>query len=385
MAPFGSCHAELLEDFESLKFAASLESPRKTQPVQANRLYSPKRPVSARGYTIGPEAGGGDSGGGDSGGSDCGGGDWGGSDGGGDGGYNFFVLILFGSGVIVIGRVIGDYGYKILASGIEKYLQITQKELDQAGEPAASAGIEPRKRAIAAALVPVLFSGSALAVLSYVLHPERLREIVALLADVIALLVQELGGVLLQLIPPELQELAHRVGAALEFIGGYARQLLEQVVIPVLLYARTFGIWFVSAFFVFKLVTFGVELYQILAASGAFNVHVPPEVQAKAVEIADVIGAITAEDSPALFLIQFSKAISLLVVGLVPVPSVSVLPKSVVKLLHLSAIAGVYGLVLQDTRHISQLASQALQASPEFCSMVSCIAGRWCLIIIIGP
>ena len=53
-----------------------------------------------------------------------------------------------------------------------------------------------------AALVPVLIYGSALAVLSYVLHPERLREIVELLADAVVILAHELGRVLLQLIPP---------------------------------------------------------------------------------------------------------------------------------------------------------------------------------------
>ena len=114
---------------------------------------------------------------------------------------------------------------------------------------------------------------------------------------------------------------------------------------------------------------------------------VPPEVQAKAVEIADVIGAITAEDSPSLFLIQFSKALSLLVLGLVPVPQLKLSPElspKLGKLFQLSAIAGLYSLVLCDTRYSSQLASQALQASPEFCSMMSCIAGRWCLILITG-
>lgn len=84
--------------------------------------------------------------------------------------------------------------------------------------------------------------------------------------------------------------------------------------------------------------------------------------------MADLIGAITAEDSPALFLIQFSKAISLLVLGLVPVPPNKCREATknagrMAKLLHLSAlisIISIYGLVLQDT--ISQLASQALQA-----------------------
>nr|AYC64626.1 hypothetical protein [Halimeda minima] len=286
-----------------------------------------------------------------------------------------------------------DYGYvnfKLISGKLtDTYLRVTKKKLEQLQ----AGGLEPLKgkkalrlKAALPSLVPVLFSGSALAVLSYVLHPERLREIVALLADVIAILAQELGRVMLELIPPELHQLAQRIGAVIEFIGAYARLLVEQVIIPVLLYARTFGIWFVSVFFVFKLVTFGVQLWEILASSGDanVNVNVPPEVTAKALEVVDRVGAITAEDSPALFLTQFSKAVSLLVLGLVPLP----LPAGksrLVKLLHLSAIVSIYGLVLCDTRYIPKLASQALEASPQFCSMVSCVAGRWCLIIITGP
>nr|YP_009519357.1 hypothetical protein [Pseudocodium devriesii]AYC65388.1 hypothetical protein [Pseudocodium devriesii] len=108
-----ACEAEMLEDLESL-MPAYIRLPERPNPFKpiVYQYYSPQRPLasvrplrtsSGSGYTIGPglehiEAGGG-------------------SDGGGD----FFLLILFGSGVIVIGRVIGDYGYKILASGIEKY------------------------------------------------------------------------------------------------------------------------------------------------------------------------------------------------------------------------------------------------------------------------
>nr|AYC64004.1 hypothetical protein [Halimeda micronesica] len=278
-----------------------------------------------------------------------------------------------------------DYGYKIFASGSDKYLQVTQKQLDQARE-SENAGIEPRKRAIAAALVPVLFSSSALAILSYVLNPERLREIFELLADAIVILAQELGRVLLALIPPQLQILAERVGDAISFIGAYTRQILEQVVIPVLLYARTFAIWFMSAFLVFKLVSLGAEIYQAFSASGiAQNVNVPAEVTAKALQVADTVGAITAEDSPNLFLVQFIKAVSLLCLGLVPAPEFGLSKlKGLVRFGHLLAIFGVYSLVLQDTKHITQLASSALQASPELNSMVSCIAGRFCLIIITG-
>ena len=140
--------AEMLEAFEG----AMPDRAKPFKSIQTSFYYTPPvktpRDVYAYTYTIGPEAAGGGSGD-DGWDSSGGGGDWDGSDGGGTGdfdggGYNFFVLILFGSGVIVIGRVIGrviaDYGYKILASGIDKYLQRYSSEAaDQAG------GLESRK------------------------------------------------------------------------------------------------------------------------------------------------------------------------------------------------------------------------------------------------
>ena len=88
----------------------------------------------------------------------------------------------------------------------DTYLRVNKKKLDQLK------GLEPRTlrgaklKAVLPSLVPVLLYGSALAVL----YPEQLRQLVALLADLIAILAQELGGVLLQLIPPELHRSANR-------------------------------------------------------------------------------------------------------------------------------------------------------------------------------
>lgn len=91
-------------------------------------------------------------------------------------------------------------------------------------------------------------------------------------------------------------------------MGVYARQILEQVVnpIPVLLYTRTLAIWFVSVFLVFKLASLGAEIYQLkrslqtggfgcLEFSGPPPFGGGPQVTAKALEMADCIGAITAE------------------------------------------------------------------------------------------
>nr|AYC63994.1 hypothetical protein [Halimeda micronesica] len=395
-APYIRARQDMLKFFQDLESCCcsreQYQAPAQTRYCENAISYYYKKP----GYTIGPEdveADGGNFSG--SGYDDNGGGSgWGGSDDGGSNwnNNNYVILFLFGSGVIVIGRVIGDYGYKILSFASDKYLQVTQNQLDQAREPE-NAGIEPGRsksrlfRAIKSTSVyQILLTASAISILSYVLNPERLRDIFELLADAIVILAQELGRVLLQLIPPQFHELAHRVGQAIEYMAFYTRQILEQVVIPVLLYARTFAIWFISAFLVFKLVSLGAEIYQAFSASGiAQNVEVPPEVTAKALEVADRIGAITAADSPALFLNQFIKAVSLLLLGLVPAPEFGTkVPKSLVRFGHLAAIFGVYSLVLQDTRHITQLASSALQASPELNSMVSCIAGRFCLIIITG-
>nr|AYC64650.1 hypothetical protein [Halimeda minima] len=153
------------------------------------------------------------------------------------------------------------------------------------------------------------------------------------------------------------------------------KQVLATAAIPVLLYARTFGIWFISVFLVFKLVSLGAEIYQLLAASGIAK-NVPPSVVAKAQELAELVGGTAAEapyGSPSLFLAQFLKAISFLVLGLLmprlllPAPELSPeLSPKLGQLFKLSAIAGVYGLILCDTRYISQLAASVLQASPSF-------------------
>ena len=110
------------------------------------------------------------------------------------------------------------------------------------------------------------------------------------------------------------------------------------------------------------------------------NFQVPPEVTAKALQVADTVGAITAEDSPNLFLVQFIKAVSLLCLGLVPAPEFGTFPKALVRFGHLLAIFGVYSLVLQDTKHITQLSSalQALNLILWF------LVSLFCLIIITG-
>ena len=118
--------------------------------------------------------------------------------------------MFFLSFCLVSGRVLILYGWKLVDYSSEKLLALffsfTKKKLDQLQ----AGGLEPRKgqkalrlkAALPSLALRALLSGSALAVLSYALHPERLREIVALLADVIAILAHELGRVLLQLIPP---------------------------------------------------------------------------------------------------------------------------------------------------------------------------------------
>ena len=58
-------------------------------------------------------------------------------------------------------------------------------------------------------------------------------EIVEALADILVLIAQEMGRVLLQLLPPRLHELAYQIGHFIENSGDYLRQFIDQVVVPV--------------------------------------------------------------------------------------------------------------------------------------------------------
>nr|AYC64634.1 hypothetical protein [Halimeda minima] len=191
LAPFGSCHAELKRSFFESLMPSYIKLTERAKPFKpTSRIYkvyndysSPPKSKIFGGYTIGSEAGGGDSGSGDDLGDGGGGGDWGsGSDGGGDGGDSgdasdyFGLLIFFGVGTVTT-KILYDYffiNFKIISGMFLEAWQVKNKhKLERSRRPTTlqrAEGIEPRKRAIAGALVPVLFSGSALAVLSYVLH-----------------------------------------------------------------------------------------------------------------------------------------------------------------------------------------------------------------------
>ena len=123
------------------------------------------------------------------------------------------VLIIFGSFGLLTIKILYDffyrYFYNIVNENTKKLIAGTQKYLRVKS---------PEKRAVKLkaalpSLLPVLLSGPLLFCLSYALNPERLRELVALLADAIVILAHELGRVLLQLIPPQLHDLAQRIGA----------------------------------------------------------------------------------------------------------------------------------------------------------------------------
>ena len=101
------------------------------------------------------------------------------------------------------------YGYKTVRYSSEKLLGIWCRVIKKKFDQLAAAGLEPRKgkkalrlKAALPSLVLRLRSSSSFGFCSCC-YPERLREIVALPKNAeIALLVQELGRVLLQLIPP---------------------------------------------------------------------------------------------------------------------------------------------------------------------------------------
>ena len=138
----------------------------------------------------------GNNGGGSDGGSGGGNSDSGSGSNWGNGGFNYFGLILFFSGCIILGRVLYVYGLKNLKKTTKKAIPHYLKQS------------KTNKKLLA--LLPVY--GSVLAILAYLFTPENLRQMIESLTEIFVLIAQELGRVLLQLIPPQLHELAQHIG-----------------------------------------------------------------------------------------------------------------------------------------------------------------------------
>ena len=279
--------------------------------------------------------------------------------GGGDPRWNYFGFIVFGGAIVIIGKIIVDYGYKIIQNNLEKLLSSTKKQIDDIKTKNTLHRSLP-------SLLPVLASGPALVVLSYLFHPQRLRQLVELLTEMGNILAQQIGRLLLMALPPQLQEAARFIGHFIQVVGAQLGRFVDQVVLPVALYGRALGILMVKVYFLLKLASLGLEVYKVCGKAVVAQAH----------QIAEALSG-TGEASIVLFVENFVKSVSLLVVGLIPIPKD--LPKFIRILGRMCIVSFV---VSADGRFFVQKVANGLLAYPLVVSLCGCIAGRWAMILL---
>lgn len=297
----------------------------------------------------GPPGGGGASGGyGGRGGS---GGNWNGG-GGHFGGY-LMVFILCGSGLLLL-RVVYDYCSHYLYAKAEEAFRAMMKDYHQKTEKVLGSD-RHKLSAVLKAATPLLLSGASLFVMSYIFNPERVRAIFSVVANLIALLAQELGRALVAALPHQLREAAQQLGHVLAVLSAHLRNILENVVLPALLWCRAAGIVICCAYLLFN---GACELYKLLE----------PQVALTAATDSDPREAVL------LFCLGLLKSASVFILAFLPKNKAA---------LALGGGVLIGGAILAPPHYYQPLATFVL-SSPTFAKVVGCVAGRWACIIFVG-
>ena len=284
---------------------------------------------------------------------------------GGDPRWNYFGWIVFFGAIIIIGQIIVDYGYKNFRKNLEKFLSSAKKQIDDVK----TKNTLPLRRRLPS-LLPVVLSGPALVVLTYLFHPQRLRELVERLAEMGAILAQQIGRLLLLALPPQLQAAAQRLGHFIEIVGAQLGRFMDQVVLPVALYGRTLGLLLLKVYFLLKLASLGMELYKVCGKV------VPDSVVAQAHKIVSTLSG-AGEASIVLFVENSLKSVSLLVIGLIPIP------QDVPKFIRILGRTCILSFVVSvNGRFFVQKVASGLLSYPLVVSLCGCIAGRWAIILL---
>nr|YP_009519615.1 hypothetical protein [Udotea flabellum]AYC65642.1 hypothetical protein [Udotea flabellum] len=336
----------------------SSQAPAQTRFCEYYIIYKPITPVSRKlsfaNLPEGSSGGGNDNSGGNwgsGGGNDNSGGNWG-SD-----GSNPYFFIFLGGSIIIAANIAARYGYKLIRESSEKLIPEMSEKVNQL-----------KKKPKWGSLTLVLLSGTMIVVLSYVFNPQRVQAFFELLAECIRLFFDEFGRILLELVPPQLYEFTERIAHLVEQIGNYVYRLMNEVVLPIVLFCRTFGIFVLKIFILLKLLSLFGELYKVYGP--AFYQTLNP------LAVSAQNAFLTGSEPIELFVINLLRSASVFVVALVP--------KNLNKLIQILASVGMVSLFLVVPNLYYQKLAAYFFYSPEFTKVVSCIAGRWCLILLIG-
>ena len=272
--------------------------------------------------------------------------------------HNYILLLMLGCICIVIGQ----YGYSLVREATEKLINkfFNSKTPDED---------EPTPKVWFPSLIPALASGLVLVFLSYLLSPENLRAIMARCEAMAILIARGIGRILLQLIPPQLHEMALRLAAGIELVGAQIHYFLNGIFIPTILFVRSFTLLAIKLFFVLKCMALGLELY------GWISNKIPPSVVSRAHDlVSSMSGSSTGVE---LFLMHFLKCLCVLLISFVP----ETLPLMVRCTLGLAIVV----LIFLDPAQLGSVYlrkfAEFLMSYPMFAKLSSSIAGRWSLIV----
>ena len=181
-----------------------------------------------------------------------------------DGGNNFFAIILFGSGLIVIGNVLGQllitYGSRLIDDGLTRWLECSRKTLDTPPKrPLRFGEVALLLRGVS----PLLLSGALLTACTFILTPERLQAVLGTMIDLMALAAQEVGHAIIAVLPPPMRQIAQYFGRFIALAGVPIRFILERGILLVQI-LRNLIIVFCGAFMLLKGITLSVQLAALM-------------------------------------------------------------------------------------------------------------------------
>lgn len=316
-------------------------------------------PPQGMGYSI-RSGGGSNNGGGYNGNGGSGGFDW---DEGPPNNPNYLGLFILGCVGIATARCLYTYSYQLLRDATDKWIQKFLDKKQQEGQNAEGRG-KPW-----AYLLPALSSGLTLVILSYVLSPDHIRAIIERCEALVVVLAREMGLMLLQLIPPQLHVVAQRLAEGIEHVGQQIHYLIHQIFIPAVLFLRSFTLFAIQIYCVLKCLALGVELY------GWISGQIPTSWVTHAREMAQSLQPSGVGTSVELFLINFSKCLSVLLMVLIP--------ETLPTIIQMAVRVFIVCVFVLDTYFMLYLkkAIAFLLTYPMFTQLCSSIAGRWSLIV----
>lgn len=261
-----------------------------------------------------------------------------------NGGNSFILIIFFGGIIIIFGNVVYTilvkYGRHLISSGTKEWL-------------AQCAQFKRHPRFASRNLRRLLLSGVFVTGFTLLFNPERLQDVLRTFLDLLAYLAEILPAPLRQIV---------------QFLGVLLRYIVSRLV-PLIHFLRQLVLVFFGAFLLLRAITFSVQFAQYLGGGKLINF----------IQALQDRSLSTHSEPLLLFSIGLLKSLVFFVIPFLPeLPKINQLLS---RILFFSIIAGF---VISDPCCVFQKMAEKVLSNPPVLKMMSCIAGRWCILLIIG-